>query len=117
VDRYSVKFLFQYRVDSIKKPKMRLCEEKIVLFDIKNKNIDIVKKAIKRAKKDEYSYKNDNGDKVFYEFVGIIDICHLGIEVEKDVVWYDIKTMLTPMERKDTILPKLSELKKRITFD
>ena len=112
--RYSVKLLFQFRVSIINcDSKFRTCEEKIILFFIKNKK-DIIKIANKRGYEEEFDYVNDDGNKVFYEFIGIVDICHLGIESNDDEVWYDIKTLLTPMERKEKILPSIEKLKKRI---
>ena len=93
---------------------MRICEEKILLFSVKN-NEDIISLSKEKAKELEFDFENDNDDKVFYEFIGILDICHLGTEVEDNEVWYDIKTMLTPMERKDNILPSIEQLKKRIS--
>jgi len=114
MERYSVKLLFQFRVlitncDS----KFRTCEERIILFTIDNKK-DIIEIAHKRGYEEEFNYINDDGNKVFYEFIGIVDICHLGIETNNDEVWYDIKTLLTPMERKEKILPSIEKLKKRI---
>ena len=111
--KYSVKLLFQYRIDTKPSEKMRTCEEKILLFNLKeNKNIITV--SLEEAKKQEFDFVNDNQDKVYFEFIGIVDICHLGIEVEKNEVWYDVKTMLTPMERKDKLLPSLEQLQKRV---
>jgi len=111
--KYSVKFLFQYRIDSNLDEKMRTCEEKTLIFTIENSE-DIISLAIKKAKELEFEYLNDCNNKVFFEFIGILDICHLGIEVEENEVWYDIKTMLTPMERKDKILPSIEQLKKHL---
>ena len=118
MEKYAVKLLFQFRIDSVTICKMRTSEEKIILFkhDLTIDN-NIFKTINKRAKEDEFNYLNDDGNIVYYEYVGIIDICHLGVEVDNDVVWYDIKTLLTPMERKEKILPSLKQLKKRIEFD
>ena len=115
MEKYAVKLLFQFRIDSLNICKMRTSEEKIILFQISSKNSnDIFKIIKKRALQDEFNYLNDDKNIVYYEYVGIIDICHLGMEVDSDVVWYDIKTLLTPMERKNRILPTLKQLKQRI---
>ncbi|HIE45331.1 MAG TPA: DUF4288 domain-containing protein [Flavobacteriaceae bacterium] len=115
MEKYAIKFLFQFRVVSTEECKMRTTEEKIVLFHINSKdNNNFFEIANKRAKEDEFNYLNDDNNMVYYEYIGIVDICHLGIEVDDDVLWYDIKTLLTPMERKNKILPNISQLKKRI---
>jgi len=92
---------------------MRRCEEKTLIFTIKNSE-DIISLSIESAKKLEFNYINNCNKKVFFEYIGILDICHLGIEIEDNEVWYNIKTMLTPMERKDKILPNINQLKRII---
>ncbi len=111
--KYSVKLLFQYRIESNLNEKMRICEEKILIFLIKEDE-DIILVSNQKAKEQEFDFINDDGNKVFYEFIGILDVCHLGNEVEDNEVWYNIKTMLTPMERKNKILPSIDQLKKHI---
>ena len=110
MSRYSAKLLFQFRVQiNQDSNKMRTCEERIIVFK-STSPLAALKKAKIRGKKAEFNYKNDDGNKVFFEFVGIQDLLELGLETQEDEVWYGIKDYLLPMERKDKILPHESEL-------
>ena len=114
MNKFSVKLLFQFRIDTKKdKAKMRTCEERIVIFEVTNKET-LIDNAIQRGKNSEFDFLNDDDDVVYFEFIGIVDICHLGVEVENDEVWYDIKTLLTPMERKSNLIATKEKLKNRI---
>ena len=111
--RFSAKLLFQYRVGSSKNSKFRICEERIVTF----REID-ARTALDKAKKigssSEESYKNDEGGHVHIEFIGVRDLMQLGAESELGEVWYEIKTMLLPMERKKKLIPPEKELIARV---
>ena len=74
---------------------------------------DAVARIEKERSKYEHDYENANGDHVFFEFVGIRDLIDLAI-LEEDEVWYDIRTMLSPMERKDRLIPEVEELLARL---
>jgi hypothetical protein len=52
----------------------------------------------------------DDGHRVFFEFIGVVDLVHLGLEVERNEVWYGIKEMLLPMERRNKIIPREADL-------
>ena len=108
--KYAAKLLFQYRVviDG-ESNKRRFCEERIVNFTARGAR-DALRRAKSKGKKAEHYYLNSDGNPVFFEFVGLCDLLELGIECEDDEVWYDIREMLTPMERKDAILPAEEEL-------
>jgi len=108
--RFSAKLLFQFRiVDDGKPGVMRLCEERIVVLRAatSRKALTMAKRRGKRA---EHSYRNDHGGMVHFEFVGILDLLHLGVECEEDEVWYDIAQRKLPMERAAAILPPEHEL-------
>jgi hypothetical protein len=47
---------------------------------------------------------------VRFEFVGVLDLLELGLECEADEVWYDTRQMLTPMERRESLIPPEREL-------
>ncbi len=108
--RYAAKLLFQWRVvingDSGKR---RLCEERIIIITAPDG-----KKALTKAKQIGRSAyhrsKNDEKNIVHFEFVGILDLLHLGISTEKNEVWYDIVEKLQPMERRAKIIPSESDL-------
>src|SRR5258708_3573054 len=110
MNTYAAKLLFQFRVtvdgDSGKR---RLCEERIVL--IKERS---AKKALATAKrkgiKSEHNYKNGDGNPVAFEFIGVMELLHLGAECEADEVWYEIRERLLPSEHKQRLIPLESKL-------
>jgi hypothetical protein len=109
-NRFAAKLLFQYRVR--RRPsesKLRICEERIVVL-AKPTGAAAHAEALKIGKNSEASYSNDEGNPVYIEFVGILDLIDLGPECGPGEVWYEIKTMLTPMERRRALIPKKTEL-------
>jgi len=108
--RFAAKLLFQFRVVTDGKPNvMRLCEERIVLINAPSGH-EALAIAKRKGKSAQHRYENDTGGKVHFEFVGIMDLLHLGGECEEDEVWYDITQRKLPMERAEAILPAESEL-------
>lgn len=108
--RYAAKLLFQFRVTyGVTSGAMRLCEERIVVI-----RAPTARKALAAAKRKgraaRVTYRNDEGGTVHFEFVGIMDLLHLGTECGEDEVWYDITRRKLPMERAAAILPPESEL-------
>lgn len=108
--RYAAKLFFQFRVVvNGESSKFRTVEERIVL--IKSDSAKSALNKVKRsAKRKEFSYRNNDGNMVFYEFIGVIDLMQLGIECERNEVWYEIKTKLKPMENKKKLIPEEHEL-------
>ena len=108
--RYSAKLLFQFRVvvagDSGKR---RLCEERIIALEARSAKSALTK-AKREGKRGEHQYQNADGNKVHFEFVGVVDLLHLGNECGADEVWYDICERLSPMERRDLLIPPENEL-------
>src|SRR5687768_9106535 len=103
--RYAAKLLFQFRVDVGGDPgKLRLCEERIINLDARSKR-DALREASRRGRAGKHSYKNSDGNKVTFEFVGVMDLMSLGIEAGVDEVWYEMRHRLLPMERRTKILP------------
>lgn len=108
--RFAAKLLFQFRVivDG-NSGVMRTCEERIIVL-----RAGTARKALaaakRRGKAAQHSYENDTGDTVWFEFVGVQDLLHLGPECGQDEVWYDITQRKLPMERANAILPPESEL-------
>ena len=112
--RYAAKLLFQFHVDvDGDSGKRRLCEERIINFKARSKD-DALKKAQRRGKEGEHAYKNSDGNKVMFQFVGIMDLMSLGSEADADEVWYEIRERLMPMERRDVNLPKEADLLARM---
>ena len=103
--RYAAKLLFQYRVIvNGKSSTRRVCEERIILFDegSDRKALGYAKIKGRRA---ENTYRNLRGDRVAFEFIGVRDLIQLGLECDPDEVWYDIKEMISPMERRSQLIP------------
>lgn len=103
--RYAAKLLFQYRVVvNGKASSRRVCEERVILFKAASdqKALSYAKKKGHRA---ENTYRNLQGDRVAFEFVGVRDIIQLGYECNPDEAWYDIKEMVSPMERRAQLIP------------
>jgi hypothetical protein len=108
--RYAAKLLFQYRVTGATwENKRRLCEETIVLVHAVCAG-EALKIAKKRGRTSQLSYKNSDGNRVRFEFVGVLDLLELGVECKDDEVWYEIHERLLPMERKSALIPAESEL-------
>ena len=108
--RFSAKLLFQFRVvDDGKSNVMRLCEERIIVIQAPTARSALAL-AKRRGKSAMHRYKNDAGSMVHFEFVGIMDLLHLGIECGEDEVWYDIVQRKLPMERAGSILPPEDKL-------
>lgn len=108
--RYSACLLFQFRVvvdgDSGKR---RLCEKRIIHFRAADPRAAL-RHAKHRGKEAEHAYRNSDGNRVSFEFIGVRDLLRCGVECEDDEVWYQICELLTPMERKSTLIPAEREL-------
>jgi Domain of unknown function (DUF4288) len=108
--RYSAKLLFQFRVIvEGESGKRRICEERIVVLGARSAERALAK-AKRKGAKSEFSYTNDEGNPVHFEFVGVMDLLELGIECDKDEVWYDIVERLCPSERRHKLIPPEVEL-------
>jgi hypothetical protein len=108
--RYGAKLLFQFRVTidgSV--GRRRICEEQIINFRARSPG-DALRGAKRRGKQREFSYTNFDGNPVAFQFVGVLDLMELGISSDRDEVWYDFRDRLQPMERRDKIIPKDSDL-------
>lgn len=108
--RYSAKLLFQFRVMIGADPGiMRTCEERIVVFHATGPRKALAE-AKRRGRKAQYDYSNSDSNRVFFEFVGVMDLLELGPECDDDEVWYDIVVRKLPMERAAQLLPQESKL-------
>lgn len=110
MNTYAAKLLFQFRitvggVDG----KRRACEERITLIKSRTAR-QALAEAKRRGAESEHDYTNNEGSPVQFEFVGVMDLMHLGIECEPSTVWYDITDRLLPFERRKKILPAESQL-------
>jgi hypothetical protein len=108
--RYSAKLLFQFRVMVDGSPgKRRICEERIITFRAEN-----AKAALQAAKKSartaEHTYKNNEGNRVHFEFIGVLELLCLDPACGTHEVWYEIVDRIEPMERKSKLIPAESKL-------
>jgi hypothetical protein len=108
--QYAAKLLFQFRVekDGVSNQR-RLCEERIVLFDAATV-LEALAQAKRKGKVAQHKYNNQKGAVVHFEFVGVMDLLHLGVECEEGEVWYELKNILRPKERAKEILPSEDKL-------
>ncbi|KJV37315.1 DUF4288 domain-containing protein [Luteibacter yeojuensis] len=108
-ERYAAKLVFQMRFDDDVTGGFRTVEERIVLIHAPSGEA-AYQAAQKRGRLGRSTYLNDAGHRVHIEYVGVVDLMHLGPEVEDDEVWYDIRRMKDPMARKADLIPRKSEL-------
>lgn len=108
--RFAAKLLLQFRISAGGESNiMRLCEERIVQVRAASAK-HALSLAKKRGKAAQHQFRNDEGDTVHIEFVGVLDLLRLGSECEEDEVWYDITRRKLPMERAAAIIPAEHEL-------
>ena len=105
MDRYAAKLLFQFRVTVAGGDfKRRLCEERIIILrDTSAKRA--YAQAQRKGRIAQHSYLNGDGNLVRFEFIGVMELMHLGLECEHDEVWYEMKQRLLPDERQDDLIP------------
>jgi hypothetical protein len=108
---YSAKLLFQFRVVAKRKSNLRrICEERIVTFKAASSE-QAWKAANRLGRADEFTYRNDSGGTVHFEYVGIMELLHLGLERSGPTeVWYDIVERFKPSERRSKLLPRKAQL-------
>jgi Domain of unknown function (DUF4288) len=109
-DRFAALLLFQFRVvvDG-KVSRRRTCEKRLIVFEAVDARAAL-RTAKRRGRQAQHTYENHPGGRVYFEFVGILDLLRLGIECGPDEMWYDICELLEPMERRERILPPESAL-------
>jgi hypothetical protein len=113
--RLACKLLFQFRVIiGNSSGVFRKCEERyICINDIENVN-DAIEKIFSYARKANRNYINPAGNKVYVEFVGVLDFILLGAECDDIEFWYDYTVRKLPMENKKNSVMNKSDLKKKI---
>ena len=109
-ERYSAKLLFQLRFGNEEtETPMRISEQRIVTLGAISPE-DAYRQAVDHGKKRQESFRNEDGISVRLEFVGVMDLMHLGAEADENEVWYEIKRMRAPMERRTKLIPPKKEL-------
>lgn len=108
--RYGAKLLFQFRVTVDGSPGIRrICEERIINFSATDARAAL-KEAKRRGRAAQHSYRNNHGNPVYFQFLGVMELLCLGVECDDDEVWYDILERVTPKERSRKFIPPESKL-------
>ena len=108
--RYAAMLLFQFRVvHAGESNKRRLCEKRLILLTAANGKAAL-RAAKQRGRAAQHKYQNGDGGRVQFEFVGVLDLLHLGAECDPDDVYYQLCRLTEPMERRERLLPPESQL-------
>ena len=108
--RYAAMLLFQFRVVTAgASNKRRLCEKRLILLTAPDDKAAL-RAAKRRGREAQHNYLNGDGGRVRFEFVGVLDLLHLGVECEPDEVYYQLLRLHEPMERRGELLPPESRL-------
>lgn len=109
--RYAAKLFFQFRVIVPgEQSKQRTCEERIIVMNAATAQAALAH-AKRKGKEGQHSYVNSDGNRVRFEFIGVMEMIDLGSECGDDEVWYEIKSRMEPSERKNRFIPPESELR------
>ena len=81
----------------------------MILFRAKGGRAGLAE-AKRRGRAAQHRYRNVNGQPVHFEFIGVLDLLEIGAECEKDEIWWRLVHRVKPMERRDQILPRESQL-------
>jgi Domain of unknown function (DUF4288) len=115
MERFAAKLLFQFRIDIGRaSAKRRTCEERIINYLASDAD-GAVGYANAYGRRAQHAFVNDDGNPVLFEFVGVMDIAHLGIECGPEEVWYDIRERLAPRERSSKLVLSRRQLLKRLS--
>jgi hypothetical protein len=112
-EQFSAKLLFQFRIGRQRhSQRRRLCEERIVQLQASSSKVALTI-AKRKGRTAQHSYRNIDGEMVRFEFVGVMDLLHLG-PCEEGEVWFEFTRRLSPMERRHKLIPPDSELLSRL---
>jgi hypothetical protein len=87
----------------------RLCEERIITFHAENARAAL-RKAKKTGRAAQTQYKNSDGNRIYLEPIGVLELLRLEITCEPDEVRYEIKERISPSERRSNRIPDESRL-------
>ena len=108
--RFAAKLLFQFRIAARGTvAKARVVENRIVIVNARNGE-SAWRLASKIGKNRQFSFLNDDRNPVHFEFIGIRELIGLDPECLPEEVWYSVGTMIRPMERRSSLIPKKSDL-------
>src|SRR5690348_15781690 len=88
--RYSAKLIFQYRVMvGGSSGTRRLCEERIITFPSLHGRAAL-KEAKRRGRAAQHAYRNNERNRVHFEFIGVMELICLDPSCDADEVWYEM---------------------------
>jgi hypothetical protein len=103
--RFAAKLLFQYQgIGRRLTATRRICEERIVHFRARNAT-EAFRIANQRGRVATNRYEGTH-----IAFIGILELLCLGIECDKDEVWYEIVERVRPLERRKRLIPPKHKL-------
>lgn len=109
-DRYGAKLLFQWRpVRAGRSKRFRLCEERTIVLQARSAE-DAWRKANEIGRRENFSHPIPHGKgTVHFEFVGIVGLEALS-SLDDHEVYYELLSMVAPMERRDVVVPRKKDL-------
>jgi hypothetical protein len=110
--RYSAKVLFGFRYGDSTCWDSK-CLESIYHYRASSPR-EAIAKARRFAKSEEVDYMNTYGERVRYEFLGILDMIRLGGVDRLEEVWSDVRERNLTAERVKRIIPSDADLLERI---
>jgi hypothetical protein len=88
--RYAAMLLFQFRVvTSGVSDRRRLCEKRLILIRARDGR-SALRAAKRQGRAAQHNYVNAKGGQVRFEFVGVLDLLHLGPQCGPNEVWYQL---------------------------
>lgn len=105
--KYAAKALFQFRFEGEPDVCFRETEERIFLVEERDAKLAF-DEAVRKCVEAQFSAVNNAGVRFFFEFIGVVELMHLGDEAG-DSVWYEIRKMKNPMERRAVLTKEFSE--------
>ena len=102
---YAAKLLFQWRVIvGRRQHKRRVCEERVILMRARTP-AEALRKSKRYGANGSFT-DHRKGRKVFFEFIGVVNLDSMLTDLNDHPaeVWYELREMLRPMERKQRLL-------------
>ena len=102
---YAAKLLFQWRqVAGRRQYKRRVCEERVILMRARNPKEALTKAKRYGASECHTDHRKDR--RIFFEFIGVVDLDDMITDFNEcpAEVWYELREMVRPMERKQRLL-------------
>jgi len=104
MNHYSAKLLFQWLpIRSGKTRKRRVCEKRIVTFTAETPEAAL-QKAKDIGSSEEYVEEKSDG-KVCFEFIGVLELMDVSMNIEEGEVWSELVEMIEPEKRINKIIP------------